>query len=285
MKVAMKLSSAAILVLLALSSSGILACNSSGTGSTECLLDTLCVDDSDCENGTRCNLATTPPACALLYCGAEGTPCNDDGLCAPDHLCTEGVCVAQATDATTETETDTTDAASGCIVGATTPCSIPGVAGCNGTMVCGVSGVFGPCNVPAEDCGTAGTGNGIDDNCDGVIDEGCTLSDENDCLTPNSQEACLTSCQSVGSRKCGADKKWGACIPPIEECNGKDDNCNGVPDDGISRQCETDCGKGTEVCSNGVWSSCTAPQPQDEVCDGKDNDCNGVPDDAPGGCP
>ena len=169
-----------------------------------------------------------------------------------------------------EEEAQTTTAA--CQEFASMTCAVPGVAGCNGTMTCGANGAFGPCIVPETDV----CGNGIDDNCNGQVDEGCSgTSSGEDCPTPNEQDTCLTNCDSVGTRKCGANKKWGQCIPPAEECNGKDDNCNGVPDDGLSRQCETACGKGNEVCSNGIWSSCTAPQPQEEVCDGKDNDCDG----------
>ena len=172
-----------------------------------------------------------------------------------------------------EEEAQTTTAA--CQEFASMTCAVPGVAGCNGTMTCGANGAFGPCIVPETDV----CGNGIDDNCNGQVDEGCSgTSSGEDCPTPNEQDTCLTNCDSVGTRKCGANKKWGQCIPPAEECNGKDDNCNGVPDDGLSRQCETACGKGNEVCSNGIWSSCTAPQPQDEVCDGKDNDCDGKTD-------
>ena len=98
-------------------------------------------------------------------------------------------------------------------------------------MVCDVTGTFGPCTPPAEDCGDAGDGNGIDDNCNGEIDEGCALGEDGDCQTPDAVEACLTSCGSAGTRKCGANKKWEQCIPPLEECNGKDDDCSGVADD------------------------------------------------------
>ena len=83
-----------------------------------------------------------------------------------------------------------------CTVGTSRTCEVPGVAGCNGTMTCGMTGAFGPCNVPqTDDCGPGGNGNGIDDNCNGQIDEGCSSSGSGDaCTTPNAQESCLTSC-------------------------------------------------------------------------------------------
>ena len=34
------------------------------------------------------------------------------------------------------------------------------------------------------------------------------------------------------------------------------------------------CGNGYEVCDEGNWISCTAPQPSIEICDGFDNDCD-----------
>ena len=97
-----------------------------GAGSAQCLLDGPCTDDSDCEDGALCNLATTPPTCALLDCGSAGSPCSDDALCTLDHLCIDDLCLAQTADTTIDMETDGTDSASGCTVGSSSPCSIPG---------------------------------------------------------------------------------------------------------------------------------------------------------------
>ncbi|HZX00648.1 MAG TPA: MopE-related protein [Bacilli bacterium] len=100
-----------------------------------------------------------------------------------------------------------------------------------------------------------------------------------------------------------------ACQPQAEVCDGLDNDCNGVADDGCNQPqvCMTDadcqpgqacdlmtstcfdlnCQPQPEVCDavdnncNGVVDeNCNPPncQPQPEVCDGLDNDCNGLVD-------
>jgi len=41
-----------------------------------------------------------------------------------------------------------------------------------------------------------------------------------------------------------------------ERCNGEDDDCDGLPDDGLTRDCATVCGEGTERCVGGEWVGC-----------------------------
>jgi len=63
-----------------------------------------------------------------------------------------------------------------------------------------------------------------------------------------------------------------------EVCDGRDNDCNGIPDDGLTRPCSTACGEGTEECEGGEWVNCNAPQPEDEVCNNQDDDCDGDTD-------
>ncbi len=116
------------------------------------------------------------------------------------------------------------------------------------------------------------TCNGLDDNCNGQVDENLT-------------ETCTES--GVSGTKTCINGQWGACqttcTPAVETCNGKDDDCDGLvdeSDDGqpLKRDCTNDCGPGTEVCAGGQFTSCTAPQPKTEVCNGIDDDCDGVVD-------
>ena len=93
---------------------------------------------------------------------------------------------------------------------------------------------WGPCTgqqtpVP-EICG-----NSIDDNCNGMTDEGCQCN-------PGQTRACGSS---VGECKPGmqacANGQWAACVgatgPAPETCDGKDNNCNGLTDEGVLNAC------------------------------------------------
>lgn len=95
------------------------------------------------------------------------------------------------------------------------------------------------------------------------------------------------NCGSCGNRcdpgqYCRAGVCTSECTPIAESCNNRDDDCNGIIDNGVSRPCDTACGAGTQTCTNGVWGTCTAPAPTTEVCDGADNDCDTSTDEGVG---
>jgi hypothetical protein len=136
---------------------------------------------------------------------------------------------------------------------------------------------------------------GNDNNCDGQVDNGLAAtpcgSDEGEC--------------KMGTQQCvgGQIQCQGEIGPVPEVCDGKDNDCDGVIDNGISigtacwpvydtsqypgprdkGQCKpgvSECdSSGQVVCNGGVG-------PSPEVCDGLDNDCDGQvdePGDAPDG--
>lgn len=146
--------------------------------------------------------------------------------------------------------------------------------------------------------------NGVDDDCDGLIDEdnvcqGCTGVE----LCNNLDDDCDGNIDENLTRDCGSDVgectpgqqicttgNWGTCsgtTPVAETCNGLDDDCDGTVD-GFSEPCtnlpeppgnpnQGICRPGMRVCNNNSWSSCTGetvPDPSDP-CDGLDNDCDG----------
>jgi hypothetical protein len=101
---------------------------------------------------------------------------------------------------------------------------------------------------PTEDCGPAGKGNGLDDNCNGVVDEGCGC-------TPGAVEKCflgppgkhnIGACTD-GSATCQGDELgvWGPCVgsigPTAEKCDKLDNDCNGCVDDGLCCDAAINC--------------------------------------------
>jgi len=76
----------------------------------------------------------------------------------------------------------------------------------------------------------------------------------------------------------------GTCTPTAEVCNGRDDNCNGMVDEGLgTTTCGTgECRRTVPNCLGGAPQSCTPLTGMTEICDGLDNDCNGMVDDGLG---
>ena len=144
----------------------------------------------------------------------------------------------------------------------------------------GDGGFDAPDAEPAETCG-----NGLDDNKDGRVDEGCSCSagQVEACFRGNPRSAGKGACK-FGSQTCLAATDdvvraaWGECTgegtPTPELCNGIDDDCDGKIDD-ITEACSTACGQSTRTCIAGVWSSCSARAPASEACNGIDDDCDG----------
>jgi hypothetical protein len=145
--------------------------------------------------------------------------------------------------------------------------------GTTGDQSCTEECSWTACDPPGEVC------NAVDDDCDRSTDE------EFDCIR-GLEVPCETTCGSGGSGACNAEceaPSGAACEPPPETCNGEDDDCDTVRDDGYpcyrgqTEACSGSGGcTGTRTCTNScAWGACILAA---EACDGTDNDCDGWTD-------
>jgi MYXO-CTERM domain-containing protein len=153
-----------------------------------------------------------------------------------------------------------------------------------GTRVCRADGLGTECNAPGA-TGTTEVCNGVDDDCDGLIDEGFPL------LNTPCDNGLTGMCRTTGSYQCTADGSGTYCtaVPLVggtEVCNGLDDDCDGLIDEDplgppIGGPCGGGggaCTPGTLRCVSGAIECVGGSTGTAEICNGQDDDCDGFID-------
>ncbi|MEE2789512.1 MAG: putative metal-binding motif-containing protein [Myxococcota bacterium] len=115
----------------------------------------------------------------------------------------------------------------------------------------------------------------IDNDCDESIDENVP-----DCCAAGETKPCGSDVGLCvpGLQVCMAGGAFGPCTgqvsPSPDVCNAVDDDCDGQLDEGLTRECVSDCGQGREICQTGRWGQCAPLNPPSEACNGIDDDCD-----------
>ncbi|WP_053237459.1 MopE-related protein [Sandaracinus amylolyticus] len=244
------------------------------------------VDEGDPEGGQLCGSDVGRCAPGVQHCRSGSLVC-EGAITATTETC-DGV------DQDCDSNVDEGNPGGGAACGETAGACEAGTVQCRGgTLTC--EGAIGP---TVELC------NGTNDDCDAMTDEGFALmTDINNCGAcgrvcsfPNATPRCNAGTCAIAACRPGfvdldptrPGCEYACSFAGNEACNGRDDDCDGRTDEGLtapSAFCNPNgvCNGTAATCGGARGWECVYPatyQQTEQRCDSLDNDCDGSIDEA-----